>query len=205
MYKKKTARREQAERTRQQIYDCAIMLFNERGFDNVTVEDVAAAAGMSVGAFYHHFKSKQEIFAIFHEKMDDDYLEFYNNELCSGTYADKSVPDKLRVFIRFIVGACVKQGLDYVRVVYPYMLSNVKFGKEMVDPNRPYFHLITSLVEEGQRLNQLRRDLTVKQIADDITIICRGCIVDWCINGGQTDIKQASASIIDGYLAGISG
>ena len=204
MYQKRTARREQAARTRQHIYNCAIMLFKQKGYDNVTVEEVATAAGMSVGAFYHHFKSKSEIFAIYHENLDNDYQDFYKNVLCSDAYAGKMIPDKLSVFIRFIVGTCVREGLEYVRVVYPYMLSTPQFGQDMVSPTRPYFHLITSMVEEGQRLHQLRRDLSSQRIANDITIICRGCIVDWCVNGGLTDIAQASASIIDGYVAGIS-
>src|SRR3989338_7372311 len=36
-------------------------LFGERGFEAVTVDDIVAEAGMSKGAFYHHFGSKDDI------------------------------------------------------------------------------------------------------------------------------------------------
>jgi TetR/AcrR family transcriptional regulator, transcriptional repressor for nem operon len=39
----------------------ASRLFRERGFDNVTVGDVMKAAGLTHGAFYAHFGSKQEL------------------------------------------------------------------------------------------------------------------------------------------------
>jgi TetR/AcrR family transcriptional regulator, transcriptional repressor for nem operon len=39
----------------------ASRLFRERGFDNVTVVDVMKAAGLTHGAFYAHFGSKEEL------------------------------------------------------------------------------------------------------------------------------------------------
>ena len=36
-------------------------LFGERGFEAVTVDDIVVEAGMSKGAFYHHFGSKDDI------------------------------------------------------------------------------------------------------------------------------------------------
>ncbi|WP_374585606.1 TetR/AcrR family transcriptional regulator [Pseudoduganella sp.] len=36
-------------------------LFREKGFDNTTVRDIAAAAGVQAGSWFYHFKSKQDI------------------------------------------------------------------------------------------------------------------------------------------------
>jgi TetR/AcrR family transcriptional repressor of nem operon len=36
-------------------------LFREKGFENVTVGEVMKAAGLTYGAFYAHFSSKQEL------------------------------------------------------------------------------------------------------------------------------------------------
>ncbi|XLZ67785.1 TetR/AcrR family transcriptional regulator [Massilia sp. SR12] len=36
-------------------------LFREQGFDNTTVRDIAAAAGVQAGSWFYHFKSKQDI------------------------------------------------------------------------------------------------------------------------------------------------
>lgn len=39
----------------------ASRLFRERGFENVTVAEVMKAAGLTHGAFYAHFRSKEEL------------------------------------------------------------------------------------------------------------------------------------------------
>jgi len=49
-------------RTRQEIADRAMQLFAERGFDRVTVADVAAAAGVSDKTVYNYFPTKEDLF-----------------------------------------------------------------------------------------------------------------------------------------------
>ncbi len=47
--------------TRNKILTAAVQLFNERGTMEVTTNHIAAAAGISVGNLYYHFKNKEEI------------------------------------------------------------------------------------------------------------------------------------------------
>ncbi|HUH95743.1 MAG TPA: TetR/AcrR family transcriptional regulator [Anaerolineales bacterium] len=42
--------------------ESAIKLFSDRGFNDASVDDICAEAGLSKGAFYHHFESKQALF-----------------------------------------------------------------------------------------------------------------------------------------------
>lgn len=55
-------RKEQAQRTETAILDAALSLMREAGFDAVTVRDICKKAGITTGAFYHHFQSKEELF-----------------------------------------------------------------------------------------------------------------------------------------------
>jgi TetR/AcrR family transcriptional repressor of nem operon len=55
--------REQVAENRQKILDAAARLFRERGFEAVTVAEVMKAAGLTHGAFYGHFKSKDDLIA----------------------------------------------------------------------------------------------------------------------------------------------
>jgi AcrR family transcriptional regulator len=48
--------------TRQRILDGARECFVRLGFDQTTVKDIASAAGITAGAIYYHFDSKQDIF-----------------------------------------------------------------------------------------------------------------------------------------------
>lgn len=56
-----------AQRTRRRLQEHAIRLFAERGFDNVTVEDVARAAGVSHMTFFRNFPTKESVV------LDDPY------------------------------------------------------------------------------------------------------------------------------------
>jgi AcrR family transcriptional regulator len=46
---------------RGELLDCAQALFLSRGYDNASLNDVIAAAGISKGAFYHYFPSKEAL------------------------------------------------------------------------------------------------------------------------------------------------
>lgn len=61
------------EETRTRIYDAAMALFRERGFESATMRDVAAAAGMSLGAAYHYFPSKDSIILAFYDRVTDEH------------------------------------------------------------------------------------------------------------------------------------
>jgi AcrR family transcriptional regulator len=65
------SRKRQAERTRatrRKLLDAAKRIFAQDGFEAARLEDIAAGAGYTRGAFYSHFKSKEDIFfALFEE------------------------------------------------------------------------------------------------------------------------------------------
>jgi AcrR family transcriptional regulator len=59
-----TLRQRHAEQTRQALLHAAARVFARRGYSNATIDDVAAEAGASKGAVYHHFASKQDLFQV---------------------------------------------------------------------------------------------------------------------------------------------
>ena len=55
------ARNKHPEQTVQKILDVSLKLFGEKGYEKTTIQDIVDALGMSKGAIYHHFKSKDDI------------------------------------------------------------------------------------------------------------------------------------------------
>ncbi|MGH2726391.1 MAG: TetR/AcrR family transcriptional regulator, partial [Actinomycetota bacterium] len=70
------ARREvkPAEERRRDILDAALHLFAERGFNETTVQDIAAAAGMATGTVYLYFPSKEDVLQGLHQRFRDENL-----------------------------------------------------------------------------------------------------------------------------------
>jgi TetR/AcrR family transcriptional repressor of nem operon len=55
--------KEHKARTRARIVESARVLFNRRGFAEVTLDEIMAHAGLTRGGFYNHFRSKDELYA----------------------------------------------------------------------------------------------------------------------------------------------
>jgi AcrR family transcriptional regulator len=54
-------REDKREMTRQQLLSAAAELFNERGYEATSVEDMAERANLSKGTFYYHFETKEAL------------------------------------------------------------------------------------------------------------------------------------------------
>jgi AcrR family transcriptional regulator len=78
MFKKTDSRsvpqRAASEETRRLILDTALALFRERGFDETTIRDIAARAGLSLGAAYYYFKSKEAIVGAYYDYVQHEHL-----------------------------------------------------------------------------------------------------------------------------------
>lgn len=55
--------KEHKKKSRDKILESASALFSQHGFDGVSIEDVMKKAGMTRGAFYAHFDSKEDLYA----------------------------------------------------------------------------------------------------------------------------------------------
>jgi AcrR family transcriptional regulator len=68
------ARRSAAEaaRTRDDVLTSARHLFTERGYHDVSVPEIAKAAGVTHGALYHHFTNKQGLFRAVFEQVEHE-------------------------------------------------------------------------------------------------------------------------------------
>jgi AcrR family transcriptional regulator len=61
--------------TRARLLDAAKEIFEENGFLEARISDIAERAGLSHGAFYHYFDSKEQIFREIAELLDDQLSE----------------------------------------------------------------------------------------------------------------------------------
>jgi AcrR family transcriptional regulator len=82
-------------RTREAIIDAALDLFERNGYDNTTVEDIAAAAEVSPRTFFRYFDSKLDLIMTRTDSASDDF-----GPLLAGRPAGESLLDALREVLR---------------------------------------------------------------------------------------------------------
>jgi AcrR family transcriptional regulator len=63
-----------AQQTRRHIFETAMRLFGERGYEETTMRDIAAAAECSLGLAYRYFSSKDEIMLAHYEQLGRDAI-----------------------------------------------------------------------------------------------------------------------------------
>jgi len=66
---------QRAEETRRKIYEAAMELFREKGFEETTMRDIAAKAGVALGGAYYYYSSKDAIVLAFYAEMQQDSNE----------------------------------------------------------------------------------------------------------------------------------
>ena len=60
-----------ADATRRRIFEAALEMFREKGFEQTTMRDIAKEAGVALGAAYYYFASKDAIVLAFYHDMQE--------------------------------------------------------------------------------------------------------------------------------------
>lgn len=78
---KVVSRTAKALRTRQQLMEAALELFQQQGFDNTTMRQIAERAGFAVGAAYYYFRTKEELVLAFYAESQQAAEEHHQDSL----------------------------------------------------------------------------------------------------------------------------
>jgi AcrR family transcriptional regulator len=70
-----SGRQQRGEATRGEILNVARRLFSDFGYHHTGIADIQAATGLTKGAFYHHFRAKQELALAVLERVREDYRQ----------------------------------------------------------------------------------------------------------------------------------
>jgi len=151
---------ERREATIGAIEQAAQRLFEIRGFADTTVDDIAAAAGVAKGAFYHHYQSKESVFTQVLERTQAALAR----EIAAVAVKGANPVAMLRLGLRAYMEACERPGVRQVLlldgpVVLGWMrwraIDDKYFGEmtrrsiaAALGPNAPAIHVraVTALI-----------------------------------------------------------
>ena len=159
------ARNKYPEVTEERILEAAQRLFLEKGYDRTTIQDIVnELGGLTKGAVYHHFKSKEESL----DKVGDQ-LFFQNNPFeAVKQRKDLNGLEKLREAVRLNQSDTSRTQLTIQMLP---LRKNPHLLVEMIDSNRrvltPY---VLELLEEGNRDGSLHTEYP-KEIAELLPLL----------------------------------
>jgi AcrR family transcriptional regulator len=192
-----TPRKQQAMNTRQELFDTAIELFDKKGYERVSINDICKKAGVSTGAFYHHFKSKDQILMEEFMKIDDFY-----EELVKEIAGIEDSREKLQAFTAATIKALYDMGLKRLKVTYHTQIGPDKKASYLGNNKRALYSILEGLFLEGQEKGQIRKDLSADALTR-LTIHCyRGIIYDWCLANGSFDMVETGEKMMELFING---
>lgn len=179
--------------TKIRIVDCAVQLYKERGYPNVSVSDICKSSGITRSAFYYHFKAKDEII--------DNYLlipEIYISEnvlpiLTASNYYEQFY----QIFELFskriadigpeIVGLVLKRNIDKnVHNLAPHDIA--------------MWQVYVALIKKAQEAGEIENTSQAEKLVEAIIYMVDGIGIAWCNKKGSFDYVAECKRMMDALL-----
>lgn len=197
MAEKLTARKRQAMEMRRHIQATALALFDEKGFENVSMQDVAQAAGCSIGNIYHYFRSKDELAIQVTTHVDAAYGDWAREHPATPGHARQRLLD----FVGDSLG--ISSGEE---VLYTSFVHGLKYPEQGIlgyREDREWFRLLRELIEDCKAEGSIRSDLSTDEVLRELVVLHRGLLFQWRIEEEGFDLAEVGRAMAGQLLAGM--
>jgi AcrR family transcriptional regulator len=185
------------EETRKRLLDAGLVLFGEGGFQGTSVQMIAQHAGVTKGAFYHHFESKDDLLRQIHYEYASRMLA----NVREVGESDASAIDQLRAIIRGVV-VTVGSYRSHVAIFYQefrYLTgSSYESIRTMHDEEAS---IVLAVIERGIAEGELDRSINPKLLLFSISGIT-AWIYQWYDPAGLMSLDSIAEGIADIILKG---
>jgi TetR/AcrR family transcriptional regulator, acrAB operon repressor len=151
------------EQTPERLLDAARKVFAKQGYDGASLDDVAAAAGMTKGAVYHHFESKADLFWALAKRRLSNQMEVAGSSDGSPQQWDET---RLQTVLSQVLLQSADDQ-DWARLHYE-ILSRTRdpdAKKHFVQQESFLLGRLTQTVKEAQEQGQARTDVAPEAVA----------------------------------------
>lgn len=145
---------------RENILNAARELFETKGVQETTMDDIAGLADYSKSTIYVYFKSKEDIY----NSIVVDYLEVLLGELSLCIEANESFEDSYYQLCDCLVSFCEQYPKYFASFIFEDKVTNSRKRGEAVLPEtlQKLYAMIASLLLKGQRTKVLKDELEIK-------------------------------------------
>lgn len=197
--------KEEALATRHRILDAAEALFERQGVSRTSLADIAAAADVTRGAIYWHFKDKSDLF---NAMMDRATLPLEEGMSCSGPCAQEDPLAFLRE--RSLQVLKLTASNDQMRRVLDISMHKVEYVDELlgvrdrqVEGRRECLAECEAAFRAALKAGLLQPALPARAAAIGLHALIDGLARNWLLDPKAFDLPKVGRQAIDNYLAGM--
>ncbi len=186
-----------SERTQKALYDAASTLMHDYGYDYLTVQNICKLAGVTTGAFYHHFHSKDDILCLFLNKGYEAFIE--NRNVC----LPEDPLARLTELCVLYAAHNESNGVEFVSNYYSTKnksLNTIGLSPEDMYVSSNYRARYDSLIA-AREAGQIPADTDCVSLNEDICSLTKGIIFDWCLSNGGFDLTSRIRRMVDRFMS----
>ena len=186
--------------TRNQILQTALESFSGQGYEATGVAEICRRAGVSKGAFYYHFASKQALFL----ELLNRWLDGLNDQLSEMQDAGRDVPDALRR-MSSAVGHVARDARGQVAIFLEFWnqaAHDAEVWRATIAPYRTYRDLFAEIVERGIAEGSLRPCDPVVA-AQAIVSLGVGLLLQATLDTEGADWERVAEQSVSLFLSGL--
>ncbi len=179
---------QRAEETRARILEAAAECFAQQGYEAASVADICERAGVSKGAFYHHFPSNQDLFMA----LLSDWLEALDAGLRRAQAEAANVPSALRDMAGMVGFVLMSAGerLPMFLEFWTHAARDPDIWAATIAPYRRYREFFADLVRAGIAEGSLR-PVEAETAAQIIVSLAVGTILQGLLDPQGADWSQS--------------
>jgi len=176
---------------RERLFQAALRLFAERGYQETTVEDITEAADVGKGTFFNYFPTKEHVLATYGEER----VATIERALEEARNAKGRV---LPVLNEMIANLCrpSSQNPELARSIFAAHCSSAPVRRDLQKRLQRARRLIAEIFTLAQESGEIRRDLSAAELGRLTHIIFMGITLAWSLNPDSA-LQKTAAEIWD--------
>ncbi|HNQ66493.1 MAG TPA: TetR/AcrR family transcriptional regulator [Smithellaceae bacterium] len=173
------------------ILRSARSLFFKKGFNKVTVDEIAKSAELGKGSIYLYFDSKEEIYA---QILLSD-IDNFNRRVSVLLEKGSSATDLLTEFSYIYIDFFLNDG-ELFRILMAYMLQPAKMNlpeklnAQILNANASSINVIGQILQLGVDSKEFSAEVNIKQNQNALWGLLNGIISLYIFSGAQTKRKE---------------
>jgi AcrR family transcriptional regulator len=175
------------------VLRAAVEVFNERGYDGASMEDLSKRLGIAKSGIYHHVSGKEELLRIALDRALDGLWEAADRVQA----LDAPAIVRLEALVRDAVDVLVAR-LPYVTLLLR-VRGNTEVERAALARRRAFDALVASLVEEAERDGDIRADIDPK-LAARLLFGTVNSITEW-FRPSSSGSSASAAALADALCA----
>ncbi len=185
-------------KTKRRIFNTAVKIFSEKGYDNASVEEITAVAGVAKGSLYYHFAKKEDIFDL----LLEEGFKLLKNNIEIKTKDCTTALEKIKAVILIQIKVTVRYE-DFLNVVFSQFWGEEVKNQKCKKAVFKYIKVIEEIIKEGIENDEFY-DGDIEAIASGVFGVTCSSLIYRLKKNREVDIQRVYNGFIDTVIRGIS-